>query len=53
MSQIVTFYPSKLTAADIRQSSTLEKSDIGKWAIIVQGTFQIVAGPMPVQINLP
>lgn len=53
MSQIVTFYPFRLTAADVHLSSTLEKSDIGKWAIIVQGTFQIVAGPMPIRINLP
>lgn len=53
MSNTITLYPFKLTKSDVERSSTLEHSDIGKWAVIVWGAIQIVSGPMPVSFPKP
>lgn len=37
--------PFKITAQDVRYSSTLERSDIGRWAVIINGAFCFVSGP--------
>jgi len=45
------YYPFQLTREDVERSSTLEDSDIGRWAIILNGAVQIVSGPEPITLQ--
>lgn len=45
-----TYYPFKITRQDVDRSTTLALADIGRWAIILNGAIQLVAGPMPVTL---
>jgi len=47
----MTYHPFKVTKEDVERSSTMDKSDIGRWAIIMHGCFMFVSGPDPINLD--
>ena len=45
------YYPFQITREDVDRSTTLDESDIGRWAIIINGAVQIVSGPEPITLQ--
>lgn len=36
-------YPFQVSEQDVERSSTLDKSDIGRWALLINGSYQFYA----------
>lgn len=43
--------PFQIDQTDIDRSSTLEQSDLGQWAILIQGCYQFVASAELVDLS--
>lgn len=44
-------HPFQISSLDVECSSTLERSDIGRWAVLISGAFVFTAGPDPISLE--